>query len=218
MQNDVSPSEIVDWLGQGRFLIYLVVIAWIVSILNFGLLGKTLNRWGVRPRSWRGLVGILVAPFLHGDWRHLEGNSKYFLILGGLIVLKDPTDFAPVTLAVALLGGLGVWLVGAPRSVHVGASGVVFGYLGFLLLQGFVDRNVASALATTLVAFFYARFLWGVLPTGDRIVGRRLVQISWEGHFFGLLGGFFAAKHLTEVKAAFGQMMTIVGQLEAWVR
>ncbi|NDJ19932.1 rhomboid family intramembrane serine protease [Myxacorys almedinensis] len=214
----MSQSAVADWLWQGRYLIYLVVIAWIVSVLNFGFLGKTLNFWGVRPRTLRGLVGIFIAPFLHGDWRHLEGNSKYFLILGGLIVLKDPIDFAPVTLAVTLINGFGIWLVGASRSVHVGASGVVFGYLGFLLLRGFVDRNLPSALITVLVAFFYAQFLWGVLPTRDRKIGRRLVRISWEGHFFGLLGGFVAARYLPNVQAIFEQFMSVLTQLAAWLR
>jgi membrane associated rhomboid family serine protease len=209
MQNDISRVVINDWLYQTRFLIYLVLIAWIVAIVNFGLLAGALNQLGIRPRSLSGLQGILFAPFLHSDWHHLEGNTVSFVIFGGLILLQEPSNFGAVTTLVALSSGVGTWIFGrATRkqrsTVHIGASGVVFGYLGFLFSLAYFDRNLSTAVLLVLLTFFYSKYLWGLLPLHE--------SISWEEHLFGFLGGIFAARHLSELKELFDRVITIVNQ------
>jgi membrane associated rhomboid family serine protease len=204
MYEDVSRTVIVNWIWQSRFILYLVILAWVISILNFGLLDSSLNRLGIRPRSWSGLVGIVFAPFLHGSWEHLEGNTIAFLSYGGLILLHNPADFGAVTVTVALSSGLGTWLLGRPPN-HIGASGVTFGYLGFLFSLAFFDRSIPAILLLTVTAIFYSNRLWGLLPFSKRV--------SWEEHLFGFMGGIYAAQNLPVLKHWFDRTMGILGQI-----
>lgn len=207
---DFSQTAISNWVSQAKVLAYLVLIAWIVSILNFGVLAKSLNHLGIRPRVWSGLWGVLFAPFLHGSWGHLEGNTIAFLTYGGLIMLQNPENFGAVTVTVALTSGLGTWLLGRDRTIHIGASGVTFGYLGFLMFLAFFDRNIPTVLLLIFTAFFYSNRLWGLLPIYQRI--------SWEEHLFGFLGGIFAARYLPQIRETFAQIPTLLQQIEAWIR
>jgi membrane associated rhomboid family serine protease len=207
--NTINQSSLADWLWQGRFLVYLVATAWFISILNFGLFNKSLNYFGIRPRTLTGLWGILFAPFLHSNWRHLEGNTIAFLTYGGLIVLRDPSDFGAVTATIVLLGGLATWFLGRPPN-HVGASGVTFGYLGFLLSLAYFDRSIPAAVLLVLVAFFYSNRLWGILPLYD--------HVSWESHLFGFFSGIFAARYLPALKAIYAQFADVAAQIEVWLR
>lgn len=209
MYEDESRAAILNWIWQSRFILYLVVIAWIVSILNFGLLDSSLNQLGIRPRTWSGLLGIAFAPFLHGSWQHLEGNTIAFLSYGGLILLRDPSDFGAVTATVALSSGLGTWLIGRPPN-HIGASGVTFGYLGFLFSLAFFDRSIPAILLLSVTALFYSNRLWGLLPMWKRV--------SWEEHLFGFLGGIYAAQNLSEIKVWFDQVMEVLKQIASWIR
>lgn len=208
--NDFSQTAVSNWVNQVKVLAYLVLIAWIVSILNFGILAKSLNQLGIQPRKWVGLWGIFFAPFLHGSWRHLEGNTIAFLTYGGLIVLQNPENFGAVTATVALTSGVGTWLLGRDRTIHIGASGVTFGYLGFLMFLAFFDRNIPTVLLLIFTAFFYSNRLWGLLPIHQRI--------SWEEHLFGFLGGIFAARHLPQIRETFAQIPTFLNQIQAWMR
>jgi membrane associated rhomboid family serine protease len=135
-----------------------------------------------------GLVGIALAPLLHGGFGHLIANTIPLITLGWLIMLRETRDLIAVTVLSALVSGLGVWLVGASYSVHIGASGVIFGYFGFLLLRGYFERSLIAVLLSIVVAVLYGGMLWGVFPSG------RL--ISWEGHLFGFLGGVLAARFM----------------------
>jgi membrane associated rhomboid family serine protease len=188
----------------------LVLIAWIVSVLNFGILAKSLNSLGIQPRRWAGLWGVLCAPFLHGSWGHLEGNTIAFVTYGGLIMLQNPDNFGAVTVTVALTSGLGTWLLGRDRTIHIGASGVTFGYLGFLMFLAFFDRNIPTVLLLMFTAFFHSKYLWGLLPIYQRI--------SWEEHLFGFLGGIYAARYLPQLREGFSQVLDIFRQVEAWIR
>ena len=208
--NDLSQTAVMNWLSQARILGYLLVVAWIVSVLNLGIFGKSLNRFGIRPREWAGLWGVAFAPFLHGSWGHLEGNSIAFLTYGGLILLQNPANFGAVTATVALTSGLGTWLLGRDRTIHIGASGVTFGYLGFLMFLAFFDRNIATVLLLVFTAFFHSKYLWGLLPIYQRV--------SWEEHLFGFLGGIFAARHLPQIREAFAQFLVSLQHFEAWIR
>lgn len=134
--------------------------------------------------------GILFAPFIHGDFSHLIANTVPFLTLGWLVMLQRTSDFFTVTAWTMLVGGMGVWLLGAPRSVHIGASVLIFGYLGFLLLRGYFQRNVPSIFLSIVVALAYGSLIWGVLPSQP--------GISWQGHLFGFIGGAIAARYIAK--------------------
>jgi membrane associated rhomboid family serine protease len=165
---------------------------WTVELVDRLVLGGALDYFGIHPRSLGGLWGILFAPFLHGSFAHLAANTVPLLVLGWLVMLRENWEFYVVTALSALVGGLGVWLLGAPNSVHIGASGVVFGLLGFLLLRGYFERSFPSVFLSLVVGFFYGGVLWGVLPGQP--------GISWEAHLFGFLGGVIAARLLARPK------------------
>ncbi|KAA5837418.1 rhomboid family intramembrane serine protease [Saccharopolyspora hirsuta] len=143
-----------------------------------------LDQNGILPRDVSGLDGILWAPLLHGDWSHLWANTLPFLVLGWLVLAGGLGQFIAVTATVWIVGGLGTWLVGAP-GFHIGMSGVIFGWMVFLLVRGFFQRSVAQILVAVVLFFYWGGMLWGVLPGQP--------GISWEGHLFGALGGLLAA-------------------------
>ncbi len=169
-----------------------IAIMWILEIIDLFFLRGRLNAYGIRPHTIIGLRGILFAPFLHGGLGHLIANTIPFLTLGWLIMLRETSDFFIVTAITTLVSGLGVWLFGNPYSVHIGASGVVFGYLGFLLLRGYFERSFIAIALSLIVGFFYGGVIWGILPTQR--------GISWEGHLFGFIGGILAARLLSRRK------------------
>ena len=176
-----------ELINQGMILGVFVAIFWIVEIIDFVFFngGFGLDQYGIIPHKVVGLRGILFAPFLHGGFRHLMANTIPFITLGWFVMLQETSDFFIVTLITMVVSGLGTWLIGSPGSVHVGASGLIFGYLGFLLLRGFFQRNLPSILLSILVGIFYGSLIWGVLPTDPRV--------SWEGHLFGFVGGIISA-------------------------
>lgn len=158
---------------------------WIAFAANT-VLGGALLRFGIVPRTADGLLGIFVAPFLHANLNHLIANTIPFLIFGWLVMLRDRQHFLPVTLGAMLGSGLLAWTFGAPGSVHVGASGVIFGYLGFLLLSGWYARSFTSVIISVAVAVLWGGTVMQVLPGTP--------GISWQGHLGGLIGGILAAR------------------------
>lgn len=189
---------------QIKTLAAIVAILWVVFILNEFILEKILviangcglrrglNALGIVPHSFIGLRGILFAPFLHGSFYHIVSNTVPFIIFGWLIMIRNIKDFYFVSFMAALVAGLGTWLIGRPCSTHIGASGVIFGYFGYLLFRGYFDRSFVAIAISVAIAVTYGSLLWGVLPTRS--------YISWEGHLFGFIGGAIAAKLLSPVK------------------
>jgi membrane associated rhomboid family serine protease len=175
---------------QGTILGGFVALIWALEVVDI-FLGGALNRYGILPRNLIGLRGILFAPFLHGNFAHLIANTIPFLTLGWFVMLRETSDFFVVTGITMLVSGLGVWLFGS-AGLHIGASGVVFGYLGFLLARGYFERNIPSILLSVIVGFLYGGAIWGVLPTQP--------GVSWEGHLFGFIGGVIAARFLSQRK------------------
>jgi membrane associated rhomboid family serine protease len=174
-----------------------VALMWVIEILDQVVFQRSLDRLGldrlgIMPRSMSGLWGILWAPFLHGSFSHLIANTVPFLSLGWLVMLRRTSDFWVVTALAMAIGGGGTWLLGAPNTVHIGASGLVFGYLGFLLLRGYFERQFWSICLSVGVMTLYGGLLFGVLPVAR--------GVSWEGHLCGFLGGVFAAKLLAQPK------------------
>ena len=167
------------------FLIFgFLAVIWAVEILN-GLLGHRLSAWGIRPRSELGLIGIPLSPILHGSYNHVLSNTIPFLVLGGLVALRGIQKLVGVSLFIIVAGGGAVWLLGR-TAIHVGASGLVFGYFGYLGAAGWYDRNLGSILAAIAVILLYGGLVFGVLPTQS--------FVSWEAHLFGLMAGVMAAR------------------------
>jgi len=202
MNNGESRAIAQDLKTQLTILCGLLALMWIIEIadvlifqpqgLNRGTWG--LDIYGIMPRNLTGLRGILFAPFLHGNFGHLIANTVPFLILGWLVMLRETRDFFWVTVISALVSGLGTWLIAAPRSVHIGASGVIFGYLGYLLARGFFERSAVSVAIALGVVSLYGSMIWGVLPLHP--------FVSWQMHLFGFLGGILAARLLVPDKAS----------------
>jgi membrane associated rhomboid family serine protease len=140
---------------------------------------------GIVPRDLSRLDGILFAPFLHVSWLHVYANSVPLLLTGTFVLAGGAKRFAWVTIFIALVSGLGVWWIAPADSVTVGASGVIFGYIGYLFMRGIVERTWWTLAVALLVGLLYGWQISGVLP-GDK-------DISWQGHLFGLLGGVIAA-------------------------
>lgn len=190
--NLMSQGSRQEIKTQAIILATFVAIFWLLEILDQFVFRGSLDIFGIIPHQVIGLRGILFAPFLHGDFPHLIANTVPFLILGWLVMLQETSDFFIVTGLTMLVGGLGVWLFATPGSIHIGASILIFGYLGFLLLRGYFQRNIPSILLSILVFLLYGGTIWGVLPSRP--------GISWQGHLFGFLGGVLAAKLIATEK------------------
>ncbi|MCZ8225055.1 MAG: rhomboid family intramembrane serine protease [Microcystis sp. LE19-84.1B] len=190
--NLMSQGSRQEIKTQAIILATFVAIFWLLEILDQFVFRGSLDYFGIIPHQVIGLRGILFAPFLHGDFPHLIANTVPFLILGWLVMLQETSDFFIVTGLTMLVGGLGVWLFATPGSIHIGASILIFGYLGFLLLRGYFQRNIPSILLSILVFLLYGGTIWGVLPSRP--------GISWQGHLFGFLGGVLAAKLIATEK------------------
>jgi membrane associated rhomboid family serine protease len=174
--------------AQVTILVGFLTGLWVIELIDLLVLRRSLDRFGIRPRTDEGLLGILLAPFLHGGLPHLIANSVPLFLLGWLVLLRGVGTFLAVTAITVLLGGLGVWLFAGPNTIHIGASGLIFGYLGYLLLRGYFERSVGSILIALVVGALYGGALWGVLPSRP--------GVSWEGHLFGFLAGIVAARVL----------------------
>lgn len=200
MDNEPSrpaPSEIVgsdpfgrqgyrDWSRPGCGLILgLVALAWLVEIADqvFGFIGLPLDALGIRPRQITGLVGVFVSPWLHGDWGHLINNTVAFLGLGFVMVVAEGKRFLRTTFWLVVVSGLGTWLIGRGASVHIGASGLIYGYFGYLLMRAWTEKRPLWIVVGVLVAIFYGGMVWGVLPTK--------AGVSWEAHLCGFVGGIW---------------------------
>jgi membrane associated rhomboid family serine protease len=141
---------------------------------------------GLRPRTLSGLDGVVFSPLLHGSFTHVTANSVPLILLGTFVLAAGTARFVWATLFIAVVGGLAEWFVGDPDTVVVGASGVIFGYLGLLAVRGLVERSWWNIAVAVLVALLYGWQLTGVLPSVES-------HVSWQGHLFGLISGMIAA-------------------------
>lgn len=160
---------------------------WAVFFLSAVMPFLNLNRHGVVPRSLGGLQGILFAPWLHASLGHIAANTGGLLVLGWLCLWPRISNFWEATVGAMLGSGLCAWLFGAPHSIHIGASGLVFGYAGYLVARGYYTRKILAILVALLVmSSFGLSMLVGVLPLYP--------GLSWQSHIGGLLGGVLAAR------------------------
>jgi membrane associated rhomboid family serine protease len=172
------------WWSGLKTISVLVILIWIVEAAN-NFFGHRFNTFGIYPRNVDTLPGVLLWPLLHGSLKHLIMNTTPLLIMGFFVALRGPWVFVKTTLMVLIIGGLGVWLFARP-AYHIGASGLIFGYFGFLVAIGLYERSISSLAIASVTLFFYGGLIIGILPTDS--------FISWEGHLFGLCAGILAAR------------------------
>ena len=184
MASATEPGFVEEAKARAKLLAWPVAVVWAVHLVN-SVLGHAFDAFGVVPRTLGGLLGIALAPLLHASWGHLIHNTISFLMIGWILMLRNRRDVYWVGLVSALAAGIGTWLVGAAHSVHIGASGLIFGLLGYLLSRGVFEKKIWPILGTLVGLFFFAGSLRGLFPG--------VPGISWEGHLFGFLGGILAA-------------------------
>jgi membrane associated rhomboid family serine protease len=170
-----------------KILLALVALMWAVEVVD--VIGDyQLDQYGIEARETEGLDGIATAPFLHVGFAHLLGNTIPFVILGLLIAFEGARRLIAVFLIVALVSGLGTWLVAPRGSIHVGASGVVFGFAAYLIARGWFNRRAGQiAIGVGVLVLWGGVLLGGLQPREG---------ISWQGHLFGAIGGVLAARVL----------------------
>jgi membrane associated rhomboid family serine protease len=141
---------------------------------------------GIVPRTWDGLWNIPISPFIHEDLDHLLSNTIPLLVLGALILVRGLSEFMFVLFVTMFVSGFGTWLFGEGNAQHIGASGIVFGFFGYLVFRIAFDRKITTGLIALAVAIAYGSAMtWSLIPEE---------HISWSGHFFGFIGGFVAAR------------------------
>lgn len=163
--------------------VYFVVTIWVVEIINL-FTGHSFNEYGILPRTPSGLIGIPISPILHSGLLHTLSNTLPLLILGGLVIFTSPRKFWSLTVLIALIGGMLTWLFGR-HGYHVGSSGIIFGYFGYLLATAYWTRDVRSIVIALVVVFLYGGLIWGILPAGR--------SVSFEAHLFGFITGIVLA-------------------------
>lgn len=161
-----------------------VALLWVLEAVDV-ISGRRLDGLGIEPRKPGELVDIVPAAFTHFGFGHLASNSLPLLVLGFIAALRGIGRFLAVSFAVIVVSGLGVWAVAPAHTNTAGASGLIFGLFGYLLIRGFVDHRALDIVVGLFVGALYGSILWGVLPSAH--------GVSWQGHLFGLLGGVAAA-------------------------
>jgi membrane associated rhomboid family serine protease len=163
----------------------LIAAVWVVQLINYAT-DDSLVSHGITPRRADELPDILTAPFLHFGTGHIVSNTFPLMVLAFLAALRGILRFLGVLLLITLVGGLGVWITSPSGSNTAGASILVFGLFGYLLVRGFADRRVLDIVVGLVVLGYYgSSFALGVTPLAE--------GVSWQGHLFGLLGGVLAA-------------------------
>lgn len=184
---DPTPTRPHLWQRSVAVVVVLAALLVIVEAVDAAM-GYRLNHAGIEPREIDGLDGIIWSPFLHAGWGHLAANLVPGVVLAFVLLLAR--RFLAVTLTVWVLSGVGVWLFGPSHSFTVGASGVIFGWLAYLLVRGLFNRNLIQILIGVVLFVVYGSVLWGMLPTST--------TVSWQGHLFGAIGGVLAAWFLAD--------------------
>ena len=178
----LDPSA---WKARAAALFGTLALIWAVSLYGLYVDERLVFALALVPRRVDGLPGILSAPLVHGSFAHLLANTFPLPILGGMVVIRGGAYYLTTTFPIVVLGGLGLWLLGRDAA-HIGASGLLFGYFGFLVARGYYERRLGSIAVSIVVVVAYGGMIAGVLPRDD--------QVSWEAHLFGLIAGGLCAR------------------------
>jgi membrane associated rhomboid family serine protease len=188
---DITPKR----ADRQQALVVVAAMAglmWVLEVID-QVTSANLDQYGIKPHEADGLVGIVTAPFLHAGFGHLIGNTVPFLVLGATIALSGLARVVFTTIVIAVVGGLGVWLIAPTGTDHIGASGVVFGYASYLIARGVFSRNLLHlGVGLVVIAVYGSTLLFGLAPQDG---------ISWQGHLFGAIGGVVAARFLDARRA-----------------
>jgi membrane associated rhomboid family serine protease len=160
-------------------------VMWVIEVFDYALNGSLDREFGIISWDPSSLPDIFSAPFMHIGFAHLMANSLPLLVLGFMAALRGIGRFLWASLLIIVIGGVGTWFASGPHTLTVGASGLVFGYFGYVLARGLFDRLVLDIVLGIVVAVAYYSILLGLLPNQQ--------GISWQGHLFGLIGGVVAA-------------------------
>ena len=179
-----NPATVLAEARKALFIMAgFIAVIWIVQIANWAdHYGLTLH-YGIRPHDVGSLPDILTAPFLHFSWAHIEGNSGPLFIFGFIAAYRGIPRFLGVTVLIVLASGLAAWLTESGGSVGAGASGVVFGYFGYIMVRGFFDRHAIDLLIGAVMALSFAYQFTVLVPQAG---------IGWQAHIGGLVGGVLA--------------------------
>lgn len=170
-----------------KILLSILLLLWGIFFLNRFLLGNYLLHLGLRPRKISGLLGIVFSPFLHANFNHIFFNSIPFIVLADFILLQGISHFLQITVLIMLCSGVLVWCF-AKSGLHVGASGVITGYWGYLVAHAYYQSTAISLMLAAICIVYFAGVLWSIFP------GKQ--HISWQSHLFGMLSGFGIAYYL----------------------
>jgi membrane associated rhomboid family serine protease len=173
-----------DRIDALKLVLAMVAVMWVAEVVDIAA-GHRLDEYGIHPRDVDGLPEIVSAPFLHVGFGHLISNTIPFGIMGCAIALGGLARVAIVTIVVGVVSGLGTWLIASPNTVHLGASGLVFGYATYLVSRGLLSKRLTELVVGALVVAVWGfGLLQGLLPQE---------RISWQAHLFGAIGGVIAA-------------------------
>jgi membrane associated rhomboid family serine protease len=179
-QTTEPPFTATSWGGALAIMAALVALLWGIQIANAND-GYGLNRFGIRPREVDGLWGLVTEPLLHGSYGHIASNTLPLLVIGWVLLLSGVRVFLFVTTAVVTVGGLLTWLV-APPGIIVGASAMIFGWLGYLLARAYFSRRLKWIATAVALLVFFGTLLGNLLPSVD-------ARISWQSHLCGFAVG-----------------------------
>ena len=189
-----SPDAVLAGARRALFVMTgVLVVIWAVQLANFADSYNLVQQYGIEPRHVGSLPDILTAPFVHLSWSHIEGNSGPLFIFGFLAAYRGIAKFAALSVIVVLTSGLAAWFFASPNSVGVGASGVVFGYFGYIIVRGLFDRHAIDVLIGALMALCFAYQFSVLLPHQG---------IGWQAHIGGLVGGILSGWLLRDRRAA----------------
>ncbi len=186
----VSRSTLKRRVPSGALitLAWMIGVAWVLELVDLVYPAGSLtdSLFGMQPRSLTGLIKIPTSPFAHGGLAHLMGNTLPWIVLGGLTSWSERQRFLQTTLLLIIISGLGTWIIGR-QGVHLGASGLIYGYMGYVVARAFYMKKPMMVFAGVIAIFLFAWMIFGLLPTGQ--------AISWEGHLAGMVGGVFLARY-----------------------
>jgi membrane associated rhomboid family serine protease len=206
----VDPGQAQVAIAGARSALFVMVgvlaVIWIVQIINSADGYNLTHHYGIMPRDVAALPYILTAPFLHFSWTHIEGNSGPLFIFGFLAAYRGIGRFAGVTAVVVLTSGLAAWFFEAPNSTGAGASGVVFGYFGYIIVRGLFDRHAIDILVGAVMALCFAYQFSVLLPHQG---------IGWQAHVGGLVGGVVSGWLFRDRRAAKARQAPAAGKRRA---
>jgi membrane associated rhomboid family serine protease len=184
---DLGAGDAESVLAEARKALFVMVgflaVIWVLQIANWADQYQLTLHYGIRPRDIGSLPDVISAPFLHFSWAHIEGNSGPLFIFGFLAAYRAVTKFIWVTILILLTSGLAAWLAEPANTVGAGASGLVFGYFGYIMVRGFFDRHVIDMVIGAIMALCFAYQFAVLLPHAG---------IGWQAHLGGLIGGVAA--------------------------